>query len=218
MISNNPFATEIARQEALGLVPIRRPFQPPRSAHHANVISERMATNGQVGYAIDLLAKRDRNAETRDGYRFRLNELAADDAKVRNLTAAQASALIDTLLALPTVVVSDQIAKREHHDVPAGRYAVDTEDGHVAFFIVDRPTEGRWAGYTFVKLQVSDSESNVSRAAAKTILAKIAVDPAAASTRYGREIGRCGVCGRTLTNEASRAAGIGPVCAAASGW
>jgi uncharacterized protein DUF6011 len=31
--------------------------------------------------------------------------------------------------------------------------------------------------------------------------------------RYGQELGECGHCGRTLTDEASRAAGIGPVCA-----
>jgi hypothetical protein len=31
--------------------------------------------------------------------------------------------------------------------------------------------------------------------------------------RYGMLIGKCGVCGRTLTDEESRANGIGPVCA-----
>jgi hypothetical protein len=30
---------------------------------------------------------------------------------------------------------------------------------------------------------------------------------------FGRELGQCGHCGRDLTDEASRAAGIGPVCA-----
>jgi len=29
---------------------------------------------------------------------------------------------------------------------------------------------------------------------------------------YGTELGECGVCGRTLTDEKSRAYGIGPVC------
>jgi hypothetical protein len=33
-----------------------------------------------------------------------------------------------------------------------------------------------------------------------------------AAARYGRELGQCGLCGRDLTDEASRAAGIGPVC------
>lgn len=33
-----------------------------------------------------------------------------------------------------------------------------------------------------------------------------------AMLRFGRELGTCGHCGRDLTNEESRAAGIGPVC------
>ncbi len=45
------------------------------------------------------------------------------------------------------------------------------------------------------------------------ILAGILVDPRAATVLYGRELGVCGVCSRTLTDESSRAAGIGPVCA-----
>lgn len=103
-------------------------------------------------------------------------------------------------------------------DVPAGRYAVATEDGAtnaLAFYKVDRPTEGRWAGYTFVKLIVSDDEQRLSRAASQAVLAKIAeAGPAEASALYGHEIGSCGVCGRTLTNDESRARGIGPVCQA----
>ena len=101
------------------------------------------------------------------------------------------------------------------NDVPAGRYALDNGNGSVRFYRVDRPTEGRWAGYTFVKVQASDEEFNVkNRQERESILARIAVDPAASSKLYGIELGVCGVCGRTLTNDESRAAGIGPVCAA----
>jgi hypothetical protein len=106
--------------------------------------------------------------------------------------------------------------------VPAGRYAVTTEGGatnELAFYKVDRPTEGRWAGRVFVKLMVSDEEQRMSWAATKAILAKIAeVGAAEASARYGHEIGECGVCGRTLTNDESRARGIGPICLVKNGW
>lgn len=106
--------------------------------------------------------------------------------------------------------------------VPAGRYAVDTEDGainEVAFYKVDRPTEGRWAGYVFVRHIVGDYEERVSFANTKAILAKIAeVGAAEASARYGHEIGECGVCGRQLTNDESRERGIGPICADKMGW
>lgn len=106
--------------------------------------------------------------------------------------------------------------------VPAGRYAIETEDGAVnalAFYKVDRPTEGRWAGRVFVKLMQSDDEQRLSWATTKSVLAKIAaVGAEVASARYGHEIGECGICGRTLTNDESRARGIGPKCAAKAGW
>ena len=101
--------------------------------------------------------------------------------------------------------------------VPAGRYAVDV-DGKLGFFKVDRPTEGRWQGYTFVTQQVSDAEYPVRGGRKNLVLAAVAASPQAASVRYGREIGKCGVCGRTLTNEESRAAGIGPICRGELDW
>lgn len=107
-------------------------------------------------------------------------------------------------------------------EVPAGRYAVETNEGAanaLAFYKVDRPTEGRWAGYVFVKHIVSDNEERMSRAAGDAILRKIAeVGAEAASARYGHEIGSCGICGRTLTNDESRERGIGPICADKMGW
>jgi hypothetical protein len=98
-------------------------------------------------------------------------------------------------------------------DVPAGRYAIVTDDGTVKFYRVDRPTEGRWAGYTFVKVQASEEWHRVARNAQAPVLAAIAEDPIGAMRRYGLELGRCGNCGRLLTDETSRAHGIGPDCA-----
>lgn len=107
-------------------------------------------------------------------------------------------------------------------EVPAGRYAVATNEGAVntlAFYKVDRPTEGKWAGYVFVKLMRSDEEQRLSRAAGAAVLAKIAaVGAKEASAAYGQEIGSCGVCGRTLTNDESRDIGIGPDCRSRLGW
>lgn len=119
-----------------------------------------------------------------------------------------------------TTTASTQVPSAD--EVPAGRYAVATEDGAVnelAFYKVDRPTEGRWAGYVFVKLMKSDEEQRLSRPAGATVLAKIAAAGAKeASAAYGREIGKCGVCSRTLTNDESREIGIGPDCRARLGW
>lgn len=103
--------------------------------------------------------------------------------------------------------------------VPAGRYAVAIDDEPLGFFVVDRPTEGRWAGYVFVKQMASDTEYPVRGGRKARVLQAIVQDtPMRASLRYGKELGVCGVCGRTLTDENSRAQGIGPICAAKMGW
>jgi hypothetical protein len=44
-------------------------------------------------------------------------------------------------------------------------------------------------------------------------VARIAADPTAAAVAYGRLTGSCSCCGRTLSDPASVALGIGPICA-----
>lgn len=107
---------------------------------------------------------------------------------------------------------------RETPVVDSGYYAV-TEDNELRFFKVDRVTEGRWKGYTFLKRQSSDLVWPIkSKERREAVLALIAAEPREAMIRYGQEIGRCGHCNRTLTDETSRAAGIGPVCASRVWW
>lgn len=102
-------------------------------------------------------------------------------------------------------------AKREPlPKVDDGRYAIE-EDGELHFFKVKNGS-GKWAGWIFIDIQASDDlhairDINRKRA----ILTEIAKDQEGALRRYGREIGECGRCGRTLTSE-WRLEGIGPVC------
>jgi hypothetical protein len=127
----------------------------------------------------------------------------------RQQEQATVSAKITWLLDQPKLATRTPIP-----DVPAGRYAVTGEQGQTVFLKVDRPTEGQYAGRTFVKVQAGDDFHRMPLPVAKGLLAKILADgPKAASVRYGRELGVCGVCGRTLTDAESREAGIGPVCA-----
>jgi len=121
------------------------------------------------------------------------------------LDSRTASLVIDILRDLP---VKAPVAAAPA--VAAGRYAL-IQDGVTKFYRVDRPTEGKWAGYVFVKVQAGDDFWPIKGAGKDAILAAIAADPDALA-RYGRELGICGVCGRTLTDEESRARGIGPVC------
>lgn len=142
----------------------------------------------------------------------------ADGPTTPQLTVRQASDAISWMLSLPR---PDAAAADEHGDavdVPAGRYAIVTDDGTVKFYKVDRPTEGRWSGYTFVKVQASDEWHQIrDRHSRNAILRSIAADPIGAMRRYGMELGQCGNCGRTLTDETSRQMGIGPDCAQALG-
>lgn len=107
----------------------------------------------------------------------------------------------------------------DYTDIPAGRYAVTGEDGTTDFYHVQYG-KNRWEGKLFVKLHVAGREdTNLRVANAITVLEKIRRDgPREAAVRYGHAIGRCSCCGRELTNEDSRAAGIGPVCAEKVGW
>lgn len=114
----------------------------------------------------------------------------------------------------PTPRTSDIAAS-----VPEGRYAIRNDEGVVKFYEVDKPEQGRWAGYTFVSVRASDERHPIrNRESRNAILEAIAEDPQAASSLFGQELGVCGVCGRTLTDETSRAYGIGPVCRENTGW
>jgi hypothetical protein len=95
-------------------------------------------------------------------------------------------------------------------EVADGRYAVE-EDGVLKFFKV---TNGKRPGFVFLDVQASDEWHSIRNLARiRKVLALIATDAHGAMVRYGHELGECGRCGRTLTDEASRAAGIGPICA-----
>lgn len=103
-----------------------------------------------------------------------------------------------------------------------GRYAVDTDAGHVAFYQVK---ESKRTGRLYLLVMASDNTHFIPFPAAHAILTKIAADPAGASARYGKEIGRCGFCHRTLTDDhrkgpdglTSIQRGIGPDCASDRG-
>ena len=142
-------------------------------------------------------------------------------AKFATLSTTEASAKIEkalfTLDALQTANPASAVVTPVKVEVASGHYAL-TVEGVVKFYRVNTPTEGKWAGYTFVDAQASDDYHKVGREASARILAEIAVDPQAAMKLYGHSLGKCGHCNRTLTDETSRANGIGPICARKMGW
>jgi hypothetical protein len=101
-------------------------------------------------------------------------------------------------------------------DVPEGHYATGSRTGSndLDFWRVDRPAEGRWEGWTFVKRIIGGRpDSRVRGAEARAALEAIAAAGIEqARTRYGQEIGSCWKCNRHLTDDLSRELGIGPDC------
>lgn len=151
------------------------------------------------------------------------------DALLPTLTPGRdgtASGLITSLLAMPkgTPAAAPKAAAYSTPTptvtVPAGRYAVTSRTGNndLDFYKVDAG-KGRWAGRTFVSRVIGGHPDFTLRGAeadaALTQITDAGVE--AAGLLYGQTIGRCCRCNHSLTDESSRAAGIGPECAT-KGW
>jgi hypothetical protein len=190
-------AAEAAQDDdLLNLVPVTAPAYTPSAPQvtlMAKLILEIHALDAELGSkAGSYTAAMDRNgAWTRQNTTRWIGNMIQKSRELR-------AAATQTKPTAPVAEVAD------------GRYAVE-EDGVLKFFKVKN---GNRPGFVFLDVQASDdwhAVCNVTRI--RAILALIAVDAKAAMVRYGHELGECGRCGRTLTDAASRAAGIGPICA-----
>lgn len=177
-------------------------------------------TRKQVEYANSLRAQVGRAPLTDDvvakikrrDFSELINDLQCD------VTAAKA---LGEWIA-PKAAKSKHLQAADFPNVTDGFYAVPGMAGgaDLVFFQVQAPTEGSWKGCLFVKRIVGGHEpERVGETSARAWLAKVSTpERVLASKRlYGQQIGSCGECGRTLTNDESRAYGIGPVCLAAMG-
>lgn len=98
-------------------------------------------------------------------------------------------------------------------DVPAGRYAIENNDGELRFYQVWRPKGPDASKIVRVYVLHGPDESALYRQAAEGVLNKInEAGVRECAIRYGNEIGACSNCGRRLTNTISRELGIGPIC------
>jgi hypothetical protein len=166
-----------------------------------------LATPPQVNYLNDLRAKKDLSSLSRDQVQW----LAEVDFS--RIPKSRASDVIEKLKYLPRRQNQPQSTKVVNWaNIPAGRYAVENNEGELRFYQVWRP---RGEDHDkVVKLYVlhGPDSSPVQRNAYNSILGKIGMDVRAAAIRFGMEIGSCSNCGRRLTNRISRELGIGPVC------
>lgn len=106
-------------------------------------------------------------------------------------------------------------------NVPDSRYALDNLPGAgniTTFFEVKTgKANTKWAGFLFVDRLVGGAVGDfvkypVKGPAKAQVLRLIAADPKAAAKRFADEFSVCARCGRTLTDDTSRAQGLGPEC------
>lgn len=173
------------------------------------------ATDGQINYIRSLVDARDTSSLGVD-WDLLLADHVGPDA---------ASKMIDALKLCPfkpaPVEATDDewtILAGELADLGGqhgARFAVDTEDGadnELAFWVVVRR-----GARIYLNQYVGGSgpiRVRMSRPAQLAVVKKIhAAGAYDAMIRFGHELGTCGRCGTALTDDASRAAGIGPICA-----
>lgn len=150
------------------------------------------------------------------GAQNRFAEKIATARAEGTLTKRTASQYIDALI---NDVRIAQTAQRRTQAaalpvVPEGTYAIDTTEGATNTVAFYRVWHGR-NGYVGVNREIGPSDTRVPFAQVRGILERIlAVGTEEALARYGRETGVCGHCHTRLTNDESRALGIGPICRA----
>jgi hypothetical protein len=178
------------------------------------VKTERPMSPKQEGFIKRLLEDRNTAEITDTIDRDRISDLHQGN----RISSSEASHVIDSLLKCSKRSTSNGNGvsggsglKALFDAIPDGRYAVQLGiDEPLKFYRVATAQ----AGHRWIMVQASDELHKIGFEQKKLALSAIAKNPKAALLIYGQEIGRCGHCGRTLTNEESRSFGIGPVCRA----
>lgn len=118
------------------------------------------------------------------------------------------------------------------NSLPDGRYAARMDETEaMRFFRVKRHTRGRFVGCLQIQTQHSERLMNAAirlrdqrwlfdshyrytsdKDKLLDLLLLVCADPQTAGFNYAKELGRCRICGKTLTDERSRWYGIGPDC------
>lgn len=106
-------------------------------------------------------------------------------------------------------------AKRNETALPPdGHYAVHDKNGKLQFFKFQRSFGLSASIRPRCKLVLGGKpDTPIVGLFAAELVTRALENPAGAALRYAQELGRCSRCNRTLTDEASRARGLGPDCA-----
>jgi hypothetical protein len=168
---------------------------------------------------LDLLEKKDisRTPQDQVDLLFKCLRISEDDEEY-GMSKGQASRIITWLLSRndkPGQPPEDPEMQTE--PVGDGYYALRM-DGHkndLTFYRLNTGKHGRWQGYQFIDMVVGHGKRYPQKGGAVRQAIYDAIREQGiteAQKLYGQEIGRCGRCGRELTDETSRRFGIGPDC------
>lgn len=156
--------------------------------------TERMATEKQISYALSLTARK-----------MGQDKATEVEATAKAMTMADISKVIDKLKSMP-----DYVTPKAAQEAPTE--PVKLEGMHKVgerIFKVQKAVHG--SGHLYAK-ELVDGSFVYAQGAIRMLSAdtKMTLEDAKA---YGVLYGVCCVCARTLTDEASIEAGIGPICA-----
>jgi hypothetical protein len=143
------------------------------------------------------------------------NQVPAETGSLERVNGAWKVRHIDGCPA-PTPAPAPKAKATDASSLPAGitHYALG-DKADPRRYQVNRPTRGRWVGWTFVDFIDSATGNRIAvrdRTQSNAVLAEILADPIAAGTLYADVTGRCWKCHTELFDEPSVITGIGPDC------
>lgn len=191
--------------------------QAPVAPYANNPIAQRLVSDAAAGRAAAVVA----NAATPKQVAFIAKLLADKDVtgtryapfvgrELPQLSKSQAGAAIDELLKRPRAAVAPVPAEAPaavSEPVTDGMYLVGQD-----VYKVQMSQSGRLYAKVLVQHGAGIKATFEYAAGAMRIIRPEHRMDLAAAKAYGALYGSCAVCGRTLTNEVSIEAGIGPIC------
>lgn len=163
-----------------------------------------LASDKQLAYIISLASQRDLAASSQAALIQHTVSLATTNpAKV---TKAAASTIIDKMVHLPYLNTKTAQSPAKKVGLEPGYYLMNDS----FFKVVRSPQSGNLYAKQYID-GVWEYASGAVYQLKKADAQQLTLEDA---KKFGSIYGTCIVCGRTLTDEGSIAAGIGPVCAA----
>lgn len=179
------------------------------------------ATHKQIMYIVSLATKRGYDvramvAETDESGEIVLNASGECSPKISK-TAASASIkkLLDPRSEIDAPKIATSVQVQTKVELEDGMYRVALDDSHeMKIYKVQHAVHGSGRQYAKVLVQYDDDSWGFE--IARGVIFKLRPEHKMSledAKKFGALYGTCCVCGRTLTNEESIEAGIGPICA-----